>query len=485
MGTPEDPNCEQCQNCYTCQKDVAICQTCENCVTCQQDVSGAVYCQTCQNCVTCQDGVGGGPIRGGVCDTNKSDYQARNYFVFLTHDCNLRCTYCFVPKGAKKMTDEVLEATVQFIFKDTRNPSIQFFGGEPTYEWVMLQKFVNRAKDVAKQLGRQAPKFGMTTNGTLLTEERLLWLKEQGMQPLLSVDGRKATHDRNRKFRGNKGKASSWERIPLKRIAELWPAIEIRPSIMPETAGEFDLDVRFLMDEMGFTNVATEVVYEQAWSENQLAAARGMFGRLADLYIERKGKGRPCFLKFIEDVRKGLRGGGQAAKGTVCGTGRNSIGITAEGKLYPCQRWAGYQEKAADFCYGDVWGGADEIRLARIQSMMREHMKPEEGFDCSTCPARYHCMGGCNAMNWEVTGARERIAALHCRFLRMQAPIALEALARTGELFEVMRPAQAAGQHHQHQHGCQHQRPDRLAEVIEQLNAKLDSLGEITVVKEQ
>ena len=37
--------------------------------------------------------------------------------------------------------------------------------------------------------------WGMTTNGTLFTEERLDWCKKNGVGFLLSIDGDKATQD--------------------------------------------------------------------------------------------------------------------------------------------------------------------------------------------------------------------------------------------------------------------------------------------------
>ena len=72
-------------------------------------------------------------------------------------------------------------------FKDN-TISITFFGGEPTLLWdELIEPLVAYSKD--KYPGRV--KFGITTNGTLLNEKRIDFLKENNIPPLLSIDGHK------------------------------------------------------------------------------------------------------------------------------------------------------------------------------------------------------------------------------------------------------------------------------------------------------
>ncbi len=70
-----------------------------------------------------------------------------------------------------------------------------------------------------------------------------------------------------------------------------------------------------------------------------------------------------------------------------CGVGRNMLAHTADGKLYPCHRYAG--ESA--FEVGSLEGGLDRARLDRyyrdILSTYDKH--------CSRCWARNICGGQC------------------------------------------------------------------------------------------
>ena len=50
----------------------------------------------------------------------------------LTHDCNLRCKYCFVKDRAGRMPPEVARAAQRVIPWEGGSPrSVSFFGGEP------------------------------------------------------------------------------------------------------------------------------------------------------------------------------------------------------------------------------------------------------------------------------------------------------------------------------------------------------------------
>ena len=55
----------------------------------------------------------------------------------LTHDCNLRCSYCYGgEKGGGRMSSETADAAVAFAAREARRQGAQhlevvFFGGEP------------------------------------------------------------------------------------------------------------------------------------------------------------------------------------------------------------------------------------------------------------------------------------------------------------------------------------------------------------------
>ena len=426
---------KSCLNCYHCEKGVAGHVTAEMYLRAKAEGRipeewftsagvNCVDCYQCQKCVTDQQGRG------------SQGLPEVSYFLFLTNDCNLRCTYCYATKKPIVATHAMLEQLRIFLTEEEdkrlgdHSLNIQFFGGEPTIEWENLTWFVENFSAYYKKLhpGRKV-RWGMTTNATLLNSERLEFLKKWNMQPLLSIDGRPETHDHHRKTVGGGG---SHHLIPLDLILKYFPTPEIRPTITPDTIEDWVADLRWFHDK-GLYIVATEVAYEADWTDEKMEIARQVYKKLADIYVERRRAGLPVWMKFIEDGLGFLSSDKQT--GYVCGIARGLMAIDASGKIYACQRYASFSRP--ELAIGDIWKGFDEHKLAWTQELKREDMfpDPKSGFNCDDCIARWSCRGGCNAMNFQCNGDRRMILASHCKFHRMWAEIALIALARTGELW--------------------------------------------------
>jgi len=429
-------NSKACLNCYTCEKGVARSVTAEMFQEAQAKgkipeewfvKDESVNCADCYQCQKCYKSQREG---------QDGEKKEASYFIFLTNECNLRCTYCYATKKPIVATKAMLDQLRVFLTaeEDKRlgdhDISIQFFGGEPTIEWESLTWFVEEFGKYHALLhpGRKI-RWGMTTNGTLLNRERLEFLKAHDLIPLFSIDGRPETHDHHRKTVGGGG---SHHLIPLDLIREYFPTFEIRPTITPDTVADWLADLRWFHDR-GLYTIATEVAYEADWTDERLSEARKMFEALADIYVERKRANQPVWMKFIEDGLGFL--GAQEQTGYVCGIARGLMAIDSAGMIYSCQRYASFSNPK--LAIGDIWKGFDEHKLAETQDLKREYMFPDptSGFKCDDCVAKWRCRGGCNAMNYQCGGDRKKILASHCKFQKMWAEISLKALARTGELW--------------------------------------------------
>ena len=96
----------------------------------------------------------------------------------VSHDCNLRCKYCFAGQGlyggeAQVMNLEVAKAAIDFLIAKSvgrRNLELDFFGGEPLMNWDVVKETVAYARSLEKEHGK-CFRFTMTTNGVLLNDE--------------------------------------------------------------------------------------------------------------------------------------------------------------------------------------------------------------------------------------------------------------------------------------------------------------------------
>src|SRR5262245_40741457 len=118
----------------------------------------------------------------------------------LTNGCNLHCAYCNVEAltpRTPRMSMERFKQVAGLLLANSAHSRVglEFHGGEPLLlpdEW--FEEAVAYARGLARQHGKEVF-FPIVTNGTLLTEERLLRLNQLGLLFCMSVDGPPAVND--------------------------------------------------------------------------------------------------------------------------------------------------------------------------------------------------------------------------------------------------------------------------------------------------
>lgn len=152
-------------------------------------------------------------------DWVKTKFEAlRNgdqYFLMVlpTYQCNLRCWYCIQDHEDLFMDDEVLERTKRLIERRMSDDSIKslhlsWFGGEPLLAYDKVCRLTAFAQEYAKTHGKTFT-CAITTNATLLNEERVERLRELGVSHYqITIDGDRVTHDSVKKL----GSASAYDR---------------------------------------------------------------------------------------------------------------------------------------------------------------------------------------------------------------------------------------------------------------------------------
>ncbi|WP_054743909.1 radical SAM protein [Cellulosilyticum ruminicola] len=136
----------------------------------------------------------------------------------MTDQCNFRCSYCInsseynFSKGYSNCNisidtiDKALELYVTNYKKSLEwNPknrfSITFYGGEPLLQYDKICYTIEKVKKYYKILDAQ---YTITTNGYLLTEDKVKYLIDNNVYINVSIDGYEEIHDLNRKTIDNK-----------------------------------------------------------------------------------------------------------------------------------------------------------------------------------------------------------------------------------------------------------------------------------------
>lgn len=327
-----------------------------------------------------------------------TDHPIKAMCLHVSHDCNMRCAYCFASEGSfhgeKVLMDlETGKRALDFLMEhsgDRRNLEVDFFGGEPLMNLDVVKELVTYARSKEKEKGKEF-RFTMTTNGLLLNEENMSYLNETMANIVLSLDGRPETNDRMRKTVNNDG---TYDHIidKIKRMSEIRGNKDhyVRGTFTRNNL-DFSRDVQDLAAQ-GFKSISVEPVVappEEAYAlrDEDVEVLLSEYETLAKDYLKSREEGEGYqFFHFNID----LQGGPCAYKRVSgCGAGTDYISITPNGDIYPCHQFVGLEE----FKLGNLDEGIVAQKIRKDFEKVNLTDKPA----CKDCWAKYYCGGGCFA----------------------------------------------------------------------------------------
>ena len=335
----------------------------------------------------------------------------RNIDLDLTVECNLRCTYCFKEKWNEHMEERVaFDTIVWFIHASgpAKEISVNFMGGEPLIRFKMIQKLVPFAKRRHMQHGKRIH-FGMTTNGTLVTNEVIDFWKQWGLGFHTSIDGTPAVQDKNRPTTGGKG-SSRLVAKAVPKILAYRPGTTAQSTVVPESAGTLVESYHYFRS-LGYKNIAFVPGGQPLWSREQIELFQNQFFELADLLIAEARQGNWVELKGVDDYLDArVR---DSRHKHACGAGRGMVLIDIHGDIWPCHRWN--KKDHANWRIGSIYEQFNEA-ARRILDVEDQTVLLEQ--DCPKCMANKMCSGGCPAENLEHTGSVYRRHINSCELTR-------------------------------------------------------------------
>ncbi|MBC6695621.1 thioether cross-link-forming SCIFF peptide maturase [Terrisporobacter mayombei] len=319
----------------------------------------------------------------------------------VSHDCNLKCKYCFASQGdfggeKEMMSFEVGKKAIDYLIANSgnrRNLEIDFFGGEPLMNFDVVKELVAYGRKVEKENGKNI-RFTITTNGVLLDDDKIDYINEHMHNVVLSLDGRKEINDNMRPTVNDKG---SYDVImpKFKKLVDKRPKDKyyyIRGTFTRDNL-DFSEDVLHFANE-GFKLTSVEPVVGDesnpyALREEDMDKVFAEYEKLAKQYAKRKLDGEDfTFFHFVVDLNQGPC---VIKRITGCGAGNEYLAVTPNGDIYPCHQFVGND----DFKLANILD--DEVIIPQeISNMFRDaHVYSKE--DCKTCWNKFYCSGGCHA----------------------------------------------------------------------------------------
>ena len=205
-----------------------------------------------------------------IYDAKTSENKHHNgLWLNISHDCNLRCEYCFGnggDYGKKRMLMDTLTAK-KCIDKwyeqvDLESPLIEvnFFGGEPLMNPDVMIYCVNYINKLFENNPRQI-RYNVTTNGTIVNEPILKLLKENNFKISSSIDGIEKIHNLKRKYASGKGSYSDIKEN-IKEYKKCCPKLAAQITLVKEGIPYLSDAVQNLW-EMGINMVYSNLVFSE------------------------------------------------------------------------------------------------------------------------------------------------------------------------------------------------------------------------------
>jgi uncharacterized protein len=341
----------------------------------------------------------------------------------VTQQCNFRCSYCPYTIGTedrthsnKKMTLEMAKKGVDFLLTHSANvkaPVIGFYGGEPLLEFELIKELMEYATEKAdgKIIG-----FNMTTNGSLLTEEKVDYFHKYPIKIMISLDGPQSVHDSNRKLAGTG--IGSFDKIVanIKALRNKYPDFvknQIQYNAVIDPVNDFGCFNDFFVsaDYITDANMLRTEVLQREFTDYDSEEAHAFFLKreqetfklfLSQLNRFDKDKVSPIVSNRFSDLinkihlaRKSTNSLPEKAHPSgPCVPGTIRVFMNTDGDLLPCEK---VNENSSVFKIGHVDSGFDYPAIRKLLNIGK--LTEENCKKCWAFTLCISCAKGCEEGN--------------------------------------------------------------------------------------
>jgi uncharacterized protein len=302
------------------------------------------------------------------------------------------------------MSFAVARAAIKLLAAGKPSFHVIFFGGEPMLNFSVIEQVVEWCEQ------EQLPiTFGMTTNGTLLTAEKVAWLRQKKFALNLSYDG-KGIHALQRL---NKDKISNSEALVERKLATFGEELaklrefRLRATI---TKATLPLVEKTLIETLTAKNfklfLSRHATSERGveFNHEDIAYLGRVLANVVDHFLSREDYASLLRLENIQQAVRNIHRG--KTGGMACGAGINYLTVSVSGNFYLCHR---FNEDESER-FGAINTGLDTHKLAEVADFRSAKKAP-----CNTCWMRQWCAGGCMHEHKSATGDKFNIDARYCQ----------------------------------------------------------------------
>lgn len=330
----------------------------------------------------------------------------------LTHNCTLRCKYCYAGRKyshamSKETARKAIDISIEEANRLGRALDLSFFGGEPLMEWELLQWCYEYLESRKAELPAP-PRYGITTNGTLLTAEKLEWMAQRNFLIGISIDGSAAMHNANRCYANGQGSHEDVARA-VKLLNE-HPTIRTKAIcvVTPNNVHLLEEGVQWIASHFN-KEIGLNIDYWSEWSDEQFDILSEQYQRVAAMVLQSYRTGNPIQISNISNkISSHIHEKDSADTCAQCTIGEREIGVTVDGNFFPCSRLVGIGDEE-QLNFGNVTEGINRARQHWIIAN-RGNTTPA----CKLCELRQRCVNSCGCTNHASTGHINQVSPFLC-----------------------------------------------------------------------
>jgi uncharacterized protein len=342
----------------------------------------------------------------------------RNVYLVISQDCNLTCGYCYAQggdfgQGASLMEPETMRAALDRLMPLAEGTLVvSFFGGEPLLNFGLMKETVAYGQWLAAERDVRLV-FCLTSNGTLLDDERLAFLKTHVSHIAVSLDGDAEATNTGRRFKHGAGDVHGTVLENIRRLREAGIPFALRGTVGEENAASLEQAAAYL-NGLGAVSVRiAPAVQAVEWRRDALRAWTDGYGRLNRASLESILAGEePVVANELCKVATHRLLGERRVY--PCAAGEGVLAVAADGGVYPCDHFVGEDAFRMGSVHDPEFPGPAFSEVAARLKGNSVDRRPR----CSRCDVRYDCGGECPAQSFLRRGDIAEPSPSHCAFTK-------------------------------------------------------------------
>jgi len=320
---------------------------------------------------------------------------ASQLVLFVTQGCNFKCRYCcsrgLYPKHSSMRLETGKKAIAAFLKLYPNNvKTIVFLGGEPLLCYEVVKHLVKFTLRLCRSSRVDiVPRFGIVTNGALLTSDVVKFLKRYGIMTTVSLDGPLAVNDFQRILPSGEGTHS----IVMSRIKTLTRArhsFNIEATVTRRTI-ECAISVREILLYLHTLGAEISHIMPVCGEDEETALPWRCRQSIADGFkdaasytMESLLTQDPVWLQYVRYILESLIR--KIPRKYLCFAGLGTLTVFPNGDVYPC-----YFLVHDSLLMGNIHdSNFPNERFFRVRKLLLERAK-DSITPCKACWARSLC----------------------------------------------------------------------------------------------